>query len=236
MPHARGPVELVGRVAQQEPEVGLGHRAPGRAPGPRGTDVPPSASVAPADLEAGPAPFQVGEAGLAERPADPVGVVVEVVVAEDRERPEPAAEPRQDRHDPVERVVVVDQVAGEERRGRPPRRAASSATRLEEPAVEARGEVQVAEVDDAQAVQAAGRPGRVDLPLAPAEPQRLVAREPQQPGVPARRRSARRPAARGQVDAPTTAPRSPPGRRPEAPASVDGRAGRPARSPGRARA
>ena len=106
----------------------------------------------------------------------------------------------------------------------------ASTTRSKNAGPEARGQVQVGELDDPQAVERRGEPGDRHVPLAQAQAERLVAREPQQPGAmpvadqlvgarSGRARSSSRSAASGEI---------PPGRR-----LRPGPASRSARPPGR---
>ena len=85
----------------------------------------------------------------------------------------------------------------------------ASITRLEEPAIEAGREVQVADLDDPQAVERLGQSGDRHVPLAELQAERLVAGQPQQPGAPAGADQGVAPVALGQIDASRTGRRSP---------------------------
>ena len=106
-PTPHGAWVLVGRVAEQEAEVGLGGRLEVEA-SPPGIGRAPDRPGRARDVDLRPAPFEIGEARIREGDADPVRVVIEIVIAQDPERAEPAPEPREDGHDPVEGLVVVD--------------------------------------------------------------------------------------------------------------------------------
>ena len=111
-----------------------------------------------------------------------------VVISQDSELSQPGFQRAEERLDPLDRFVMLDDVAGDDeqvgcsRLGRRRRR-------LEEVPVEARGEVKVAELDDLQAVERAQAGRAPHVPLAKTELERLVAGQPQEPGVAGRCRS-----------------------------------------------
>jgi hypothetical protein len=225
------PVELVGGVAEHDPQVGLGH--PGRLErrAPRGRR-PPQGQGRPPDLEARPAPVQDGEPRAPQLRDRPASVAAEVVVAQDRELARTAPDAGEHRRDPLQGRLVVDQVAGEDDQvGLPAPRLVGHG--LEEPPRVAPAEVQVAQVHQAQAVARRGQAGHLEAPLHPPQPQGLVAgqAQPPRPGPVPDQGSGPQPL--GQVDPLRPRRGAPGGLRRRGRSSS--RAGPPGRSPGRSR-
>src|SRR5438874_1692076 len=106
----------------------------------------------------GPIPFQRLETGTAQLVDDRPRLVILVVIAQDRELAQPGLERAEQGLDPRDRLVIIDDVPGEDEQiGLPAVAGVDHA--LEVPTLEARGHVQVAKLDDPEAVERIGEPG-----------------------------------------------------------------------------
>ena len=120
--------------------------------GPQGADVPPIAMVDPpaATVVHRPSsttnPDRVSSHSTSSRP------VLLVVVPQNGELPQASFQSPEDRLDPLDHVVVLDDIARDENQVSGPA-AAELDDPFEEPAIEAPGEVEVAELDDLQTIE-----------------------------------------------------------------------------------
>ncbi len=105
-----------------------------------------------------------------------------VVISQNCEFPEAGFQWAENGLDPFDRVVVLDDVAGDEEQVCCSRLAFVDDA-FEEVPVEARGEVEVAELDDLKSVERLRQAGHAQLPIAKTELERVVAGEPQEPGA-----------------------------------------------------
>ena len=118
-------------------------------------------------------------ASVSER-LDVLRAMLVVVVPQHRELAEASLKRREDWLDPLDDIVVFDEIARDEKEVRRPIAAVVDYS-LEEPAVEAACEVEVAELDDLQAVERCGQTGNRYLPVAKTKPERLVSGQSQEP-------------------------------------------------------
>ena len=143
--------------------------------GPQGAEVPPIAIVDPVDVDASSSDLPASRSPARSSSRDDRSrLMLVVVVAQDRELAQAGLQSAEHRLDPVDRVVVLDEVAGDDEQVGAPA-AAGVDDRLEELPLEAGGEVEVAELDDLQAVERRGQVRDRHVPLAEAQPERLVA-------------------------------------------------------------
>ena len=157
-------------MAHEDANVGRRHVASlkGRSPGGGRSAHGQGDAV---DVEGDPAPFERVKPGMAEPRDDRAGLMVLVVIAEDRKLSQAALDSTEHRLDPGDRVVVLDQVAGDDDQiGRPA--AASVDHRLEKPALEAGSKMEVAELQDLKAVERRGEIGEAYIPLRAAAAER----------------------------------------------------------------
>ena len=93
-----------------------------------------------------------------------------IVVPQNGELSQASFEPPENRLDPLDHIVVLDDIAGDQEQVGGPG-AAGVDDQFEEMPLEARSEVEVAELDDLQPVERAGQARDRHLPLAKAEPE-----------------------------------------------------------------
>ena len=129
-----------------------------------------------AHLDLLPAVAEDAHAEAAQPAAHLVGGVPDVVVAEDGEGGRLPAQPAQDRHDPADVVEAVGQVAGDGDEVRLPGGAAVHHG-TEIGAIRRAAQVQVAQVQDRQAVPRRRQPRQVQRPLGVFDLQDLIERQ-----------------------------------------------------------
>ncbi len=91
IPASTARAELVGRVTQEEPEIGLRGRVEIESR-PQGVEVPPERQGETLNLELSPRAFDIDEPRGFEPLLDFCRVMVEVVIAQDRIRSQPPAQ------------------------------------------------------------------------------------------------------------------------------------------------
>ena len=180
----RRPGRTGGQVAHHQVEVGLGCR-PREQVTPPGIARPTQGDPAAGGLDGRPSPFQGPIAGVPHRAIDAPVILSEVVIPQDRELPQAAPQAAQDRLDPGDGRVVVEDVAGEQHEvGLVAPVQQDIGDPLEVVAGIAAGEVEVAQVQDRQAVEPRRQAVQLDRPLGEARPQRLIDRPAKHPRPP----------------------------------------------------
>ena len=176
-----GLVEEVGGMAEQDAKIGrqdfarVDARTPGRC---RAADREGQFI----DVDGLPATFQDLKPGPGELLDHFGGKVLVVMISQNCEFAEAGFQWAENGLDPCDCLIVLDDVAGDEEEVRGFGLACIDDA-FEEVAVEARGEMEVAELEDVKSVERRWQAGHPQLPIAKAELERVVSGEPQEPGA-----------------------------------------------------